>query len=177
MSTNEKDAKDGGGSAGASAKEEDNWYVECSDEEVYTKGGYVKGQMKSWEPPPEEMVEILEKLDKEGAQSLTLDWTCPGRRPLTPSTESEYSDSDDEAARLEAKAAKDFDFDADDDMNVTPTMARRNMPGSANRELKGSARKRTTNLKSILSSMERHRKMDEAEKKSSTPSTPTTSKT
>ena len=159
-------------------KDSEEWYVACSDEEVYSKNGYVKGKMKSWQPPPVEMVEILERIDKNEAQSLRLDWTCPGRRPPTPSTESEYSDSDDEAARLEAKAAKDFDFDADEDMNMTP-MARKSLPGSAKRELKGSARKRTTDLKSILSSMERHRKMGEAEQKKSaagTPSRPTSAK-
>ena len=57
-------------------------------------------------------------------------------------------------------------------LNTTPTLAagRKTLPGSAQRELKGSARKRTTDYKSILSNLERQRKQDEAEKaKASTP--------
>ena len=93
-------------------------------------------------------------------------------KPFLPSIESEYSDSDGDAAKDSAKNAMDFDFDVDDDLNTTPTLAagRKTLPGSAQRELKGSARKRTTDYKSILSNLERQRKQDEAEKaKASTP--------
>jgi hypothetical protein len=156
-------------------KDNEDWYVACSDEEVYTKPRYVKGKMETWAPEPKEMIELLESIDKTSGESVPLEWNC-NRRPPTPSTESEYSDSDDEAARLEAaKAAKDFDFDADEDMNTTPTMSRKSLPGSAQRELKGSARKKTTDLKSILSNIQRHRKIDEAAA-SSDPATPTSSK-
>ena len=167
---------------------DNDWYVQCSDEEVYTKGGYIKGKMSSWEPAdPKDIVELFESIDKNGAESIQLEWSCSGRRPLTPSTESEYSDSDDEAAKESAKAAMDFEFDADEDLNMTPTLAsgRKSLPGSAQRELKGSARKRTTDYKSILSNLERQRKLDEAEKAASsssttastTPTTTTTSTT
>jgi len=153
--------------------EDKNWYVECSDDECYKKGGYVKGQMTNWQPDnPKDIVELFEAIDKNGAESITLDWTCHARRPLTPSTESEYSDSDGDAAKDSTKNAMDFDFDVDDDLNTTPTLAagRKTLPGSAQRELKGSARKRTTDYKSILSNLERQRKQDEAEKaKASTP--------
>ena len=146
--------------------EEADWFAQCSDEEVYKKGNFVKGQMSNWEPDPKEMVEILNAIDKGGPESIRLDWTCTGRRPLTPSTESEHSDSGDETAKEAAKSAMDFDFDADEDLNTTPTLAasRKTLPGSAQRELKGSARKRTTDYKSILSNIERHRKLDVAEK-------------
>lgn len=153
------------------SKEDEDWFVQCSDEEVYTKNNYVKGKMAEWQPEPKEIVEILSSIDKNGAESITLDWKCHARRPLTPSTESEYSDSGDEAEREAAKAAMDFDFDADDDMKSTPTLAasRKNLPGSAQRELKGSARKKTTDYKSILSNIERQRKLDEAEKNAGPP--------
>ena len=156
--------------------EDKDWYIECSDDEVYTKGKYVKGKMTSWQPDdPKEIVDLFEAIDKKGAESVTLDWTCHGRRPLTPSTESEYSDSDDDAAKESAKAAMDFDFDTEDmDLNSTPTLAasRKGLPGSAQRELKGSARKRTTDYKSILSNLERQRKQDEAGKAAEAASTP-----
>ena len=67
--------------------EDKNWYVECSDDECYKKGGYVKGQMTNWQPDdPKDIVELFEAIDKNGAESITLDWTCHARRPLTPST-------------------------------------------------------------------------------------------
>ena len=151
-----------------------DWYVECSDDEVYTKSGYVKGKMSSWQPDPKDVVELLETIEKNGSESVTLDWTCPGRRPLTPSTESEYSDSDDEARREAAKAAMDFEFDADEDLKMTPTLAsgRKGPPGSAQRELKGSARKRTSDYKSILSNLKKEQEQRKAENKNtgSTPS-------
>ncbi len=158
-------------------EEEEDWFVECSDEEVYTKSGYKKGQMKTWEPEPKEIIEIFESIDKNGEESITLNWSCYGRRPMTPETESEYSDSGDEAAKESAKAAMDFDFDMDEDLNSTPTLAasRKALPGSSQRELKGSARKRTTDYKSILSNLERQKKLDNAERAAanSATSTPT----
>lgn len=163
-----------GGEVAKTSKDNEDWFVACSDEEVYRQEGCVRGKMSDWRPNPEETLRLLQTLDQSGPEALKLEWQCGGRRPPTPSTESEYSDSDDEAARLEAaKAAKDFDF-ADEDEPKTPLASRR--PGSAQRELKGSARKKTTDLKSILSSMERHRKMDEAGKQPSTPTTTMSSK-
>lgn len=155
--------------------EDKNWYVECSDEECYTRGGYVKGKMTNWQPDnPKDIVELFEAIDKNGAESVTLDLTCHARRPLTPSTESECSDSDEDTTKETSKANMDFDFDVDDDLNSTPTLAasRKALPGSAQRELKGSARKRTTDYKSILSNLDRQRKQDEAGKAAAAASTP-----
>lgn len=162
-------AKDSGPTAESGPDKEQDLFVECSDDEVYTKDGYVKGKMTSWQPKSDEVVELLENLTyQNGAESVVLDWTCPGRRPLTPSTESEYSDSDDEAAKEAAKAALDFEFDADEDLKMTPTLSSGRKSLTSLRELKGSARKRTSDYKSILNNLERHRKMDEAEKAAST---------
>ena len=150
-----------------------NWYIECSDEDEYAKRGYQKGKMTHWEPEPSKMIETLENYEQNGIQGMALDWTCHAKRPLTPSTESEYSDSDDEAAKNDAKASMDFDFDNEDltDLKSTPTLAsaRKTLSGSAKRELTGSARKRTTDYNSILSKMQRER--TETEQKSD--STPT----
>ena len=89
-------------------------------------------------------------------------------------TESECSDSDEDTTKETSKANMDFDFDVDDDLNSTPTLAasRKALPGSAQRELKGSARKRTTDYKSILSNLDRQRKQDEAGKAAAAASTP-----
>lgn len=153
-------------------KDSDSWYVECSDEEVYKDNKYTKGKMKSWQPAEsKDIIDIIETIDKNGAESIKLDWTCHARRPLTPATESEYSDSDDdESAQKSAKAAAALDFDFEDDLNSTPTMMS-SMTRKPGQELKGSARKRTTDYKAILSNIERQRKLDVAEK-----TTPTSSK-
>ena len=137
-----------------------DWYIECSDEEEYNKRGYEKGKMAEWEPEPQKMVEVLENYEKNGIDGITLDWQCPSKRPLTPSTESEYSDSEDEDSKNEAKASMDFDFDNEDltDLKSTPTLA---SSRNAKRELTGSARKRTTDYNSILSKMQRERKTDD----------------
>ena len=149
-----------------------DWYVECSDEEVYTKSGYVKGKMTSWKPEPKDVIELSENFDKNGTESINLDWKCPGRRPLTPSTESEYSDSGDEAATEAANRSKamDFDFDTDSDLKMTPTLA----SGRNQRELTGSARKRTSNFSSILNNARREQQQNQriqnqAKKDSRTP--------
>ena len=155
-----------------------DWYIECSDEEEYSKRGYEKGKMHEWEPEPQKMVEVLENYEKNGIEGMTLEWTCPAKRPLTPSTESEYSDSEDEDSKNEAKASMDFDFDNEDltDLKSTPTLAssRKTLSGSAKHELTGSARKRTTNYNSVLSKMQRERKTDDnSEGGSSKTDTPT----
>ena len=155
-----------------------DWYIECSDEEEYSKRGYEKGKMHEWEPEPQKMVEVLENYEKNGIEGMTLEWTCPAKRPLTPSTESEYSDSEDEDSKNEAKASMDFDFDNEDltDLKSTPTLAssRKTLSGSAKHELTGSARKRTTNYNSVLSKMQRERKTDDnSEGGSSITDTPT----
>ena len=150
-----------------------DWYVECSDEEVYTKGGYVKGKMTSWKPEPKDVIELSENFAKNGAESINLEWKCPGRRPLTPSTESEYSDSGDEAATEAANRSKamDFDFDTtDDSLKMTPALA----SGRNQRELTGSARKRTSNFSSILNNARREQQQNQriqnqAKKDSRTP--------
>ena len=163
-------------SANSNASKDEDWYLECSDDEVYSKGGYIKGKMTSWQPDPKDVVELLEAFDKNGAEGIKLEWTCPGKRPLTPETESEYSDdSDDEAAREAAKAAMDFEFDAEEDLKMTPTLAsgRKGLPGSAKRELTGSARKRTSTFSNVLNRVQKEqqaqRKLNEV-KPTGTPS-------
>ena len=79
---------------------DDDWFVGCSDEEKYTSTGCKKGKLK-WIPKPEVMIQLFGQIDKgekEGnslyltESSLTLEWKCPGRRPPTPSDDSDMDD-------------------------------------------------------------------------------------
>ena len=83
-----------------SSLDNEDWFVACSDEEKYTSTGCEKGKLE-WTPKPEVMIELFETIDKgekEGnflyltESKLNLDWKCPGRRPPTPSDESDMDD-------------------------------------------------------------------------------------
>lgn len=146
-----------------------DWYLECSDEEVYRETGLSKGQLgpDKWRPKPEEAVKLFNRIAADENKLLNLRYVPPGRRPPTPDpNEYETDDSEEEvAANPAASAGEDkndgFDFDADEDDPATPvTTPRRPLGGS--RELKGSARKKTTSFNSVLSNMKRHRQMDAA---------------
>ena len=80
--------------------EDEDWFVCCSDEEKYTSTGCKKGKLE-WTPEPDIMIQLFEQIDKgktEGnclyltESSLNLEWKCPGRRPPTPSDDSEMDD-------------------------------------------------------------------------------------
>ena len=83
------------------------------------------------------------------------------------------ADSGDEAATEAANRSKamDFDFDTtDDSLKMTPTLA----SGRNQRELTGSARKRTSNFSSILNNARREQQQNQriqnqAKKDSRTP--------
>ena len=64
----------------------------------------------------------------------------------------------------QAKAKNDFDFDTEVDgmQNFTTPKSKLQLT-SANKELRGSARKKTTDLSSILSNMKRHKRLGEIE--------------
>ena len=83
-----------------------------------------------------------------------LSWKNPGRRPPTPVAAEKPAEAEAPAAET---GNKDFDFDDDFGSDSLVTPQRRN-PGSA---LKGSARKQTTSLDSVLSNMKRHREIEE----------------
>ena len=83
-----------------SAMNSDEWFVCCSDEEKYSSTGCKKGQLE-WTPKPEVMIQLFEQIEKgekEGnglyltESSLNLEWKCPGRRPPTPSDDSDFED-------------------------------------------------------------------------------------
>ena len=83
-----------------SSNDNEDWFVACSDEEKYTSTSCKKGKLQ-WTPKPEVMIQLFEQIDKgekEGncmyltESNLNLDWKCPGRRPPTPSDESDMDD-------------------------------------------------------------------------------------
>lgn len=160
-----------------------DWYVACSDEEVYTETGLPKGKLgTAWRPKSEDVVTMFERIQREG--TLPLRWVCPGRRPPTPQPlgdDDEYEtddDSDDEKNAHGTNVATpsahekndDFDFDVDDS-SATPKLTPRRPLGQ--RELKGSARKKTTSFNNVLSNMKRHRQMDAANRAAHQNPTPT----
>lgn len=71
----------------------------CSDDEI----GTLYKEHGSWQPTPEEIINMYETLDSEGV--LDFEWECPGRRsPSASSVKSDLIDkgalSDDDANKL-----------------------------------------------------------------------------
>lgn len=136
--------------------------AECSDDELYKESGLPRGKLE-WAPKTSVIVDLFAQLDQNDGL-LPLEWKCPGRRPPTP-TEPESEEEDEEDPGETEDHSHDFDFEADE-MSTPTRLTPRSRIGS--RELKGSARKKTTSLNSILSNMKRHRKEQDG--------TPTSSK-
>ena len=172
--------------------EDGELFLECSDEEVYKETGAKKGDLvRGWRPKrAEDVVRLSEAVLTSPDGIIPLSWQCPGKRPCTPNEDEEYETDDedtggksasgasaagadanqaesDSADKDAAAAAMDFDFDADDDA-IKPgagTPTRIALHPGQQRELKGSARKKTTDFNSILSNMRRHKQMDAAKAK------------
>ena len=172
--------------------EDGELFLECSDEEVYKETGAKKGDLvRGWRPKrAEDVVRLSEAVLASPDGIIPLSWQCPGKRPCTPNEDEEYETDDedtggksasgasaagadanqaesDSADKDAAAAAMDFDFDADDDA-IKPgagTPTRIALHPGQQRELKGSARKKTTDFNSILSNMRRHKQMDAAKAK------------
>lgn len=93
---------------------------------------------------------------------MELDWKCPGRRAPSPQKEEVTEPVE---SRETVEEEKDDGFDFEDDAPAAPsagfgTPHQRRTPGST---LRGSARKKTTSLDSVLSNMRRHRIIEEKE--------------
>ena len=61
-----------------------------------------------------------------------------------------------------SNSKNDFDFDADDDGMLSTPRGKLQLV-SSNKELRGSARKKTTDLSSILSNMKKHKELSKIE--------------
>ncbi|CAG0908564.1 unnamed protein product, partial [Darwinula stevensoni] len=94
-------------------------------------------------PPPDVIVDLYEKLAT--GEIMKLKWQCIGRRAPA-----------DKLSQLENKNLQSsddgifFDFDETPETPLQPVRT----PGSA--QPRGSARKKTTDLSSIISNMQRH---------------------
>lgn len=78
---------------------ESDFIVNCSDDEI----GTTYKEKGTWEPTPEEIVNMYEILDSKGV--LDFEWQCPGRRsPSVSSIKSDLIDkgnlSDDDVSKL-----------------------------------------------------------------------------
>jgi len=139
----------------------EDFYIACSDDEKYSPGGEDRGKL-SWTPAPELVLQHYQAIDKQGY--IELEWRNPGRRPPTPSAPEVQEQEEEE----EAVGAADFDFEEEGAGLMTPQQRR--TPGTVG--LRGSARKKTTSLDSVLANMKKHKHLDEMET-----GTPASSKT
>ena len=62
-----------------------------------------------------------------------------------------------------ANTKNDFDFDTEDDGILATPRGKLQLTTNRDKELRGSARKKTTDLSSILSNMKRHKRLGEIE--------------
>ena len=175
-------ATDGGPPPIQSREEETdpNWYVECSDEEVYksTAGCSKKGSLK-WNLSSRDALRFYGQMESHPEGVVPIRWQCPGRRPPTPSDEEYTSEGDDEEENSEAAPPnpgvdKSMDFDFAEDTPASSLTPRRPISGE-NRELKGSARKKTTNFNNVIANMNRYRQIDAANRAAAGNSTPSSS--
>ncbi|XP_060067899.1 uncharacterized protein LOC132548092 [Ylistrum balloti] len=117
---------------GDSETEKETWCVEGSDDEKYdpTKSG--KGV---WEPKPEDILKMFEKIEKE--KVLELSWKCPGRRPPKGTEEEDMDATQDPSIEVEPEEAEEepkpqqpteFDFE-EDEFDTTTKVTPRRTPG------------------------------------------------
>lgn len=137
---------------------ESGWVESCSDEEKYHATTDANGKL-TWEPKPEEIVQLYNILSKKGV--LDLEWHCPGRR--SPSVHSNESESVERRATEEdeKKTAEPNEFDFDDEVmepkcspNIAPgALRRRTAPSS-------SAQRRIAKFDKVMFDLRRHRELD-----------------
>ncbi|KAG5899250.1 hypothetical protein JTB14_035428 [Gonioctena quinquepunctata] len=117
---------------------EEDWDIECSDEEFKNCKG-------PWEPNPEEIDKLYTML--ENGEMQELQWKCPGYRSPSPEVNEE---PEQEVDAKESEEQSDFDFM---DEVSSPKLKIRN---KGEETLKGSAKKKTASLDGVLNNMRRH---------------------
>nr|SVE92808.1 EOG090X0M0J [Megafenestra aurita] len=142
-----------------------DWKVDCSDDENY--GLSYSSTCQQWVPSPAAVVQLMESYNSDKDCSLlSLEWVCPGKKEVT--TGEVADDAENEELKTEEKS--DFDFWDEPSATAKPGPARRVGPGMGiNKQPRGSAKKKTTSLDGILSSMRRHRKLDQLDKPAPSP--------
>jgi len=146
-----------------------DWFVACDDPVVYENNA--KGSLKAdaWRPPSADVVTLYATLTSMNG-TLPLTWSWPnGRRPPSPKEDEEYETDEEESKDEGEKVAenameeeKKAEFEFDEDFGDNSSSSLQGMRKNKDSELRGSARKKTTDLSAILSNMKRHRQMDAA---------------
>ncbi|XP_054280469.1 PAXIP1-associated glutamate-rich protein 1 [Macrosteles quadrilineatus] len=130
--------------------EDNNFDMECSDEEFRPKDGV------PWEPLPDEIAELFDRIDR--GVPIDIEWTTPGRRPPTPTPKFDSQNEEDNVDEHRPEEKSDFDFQ--DEMSNLKLSAKAIRPVGSEAGPRGSAKKKTVSLDAILSNMARHRKLD-----------------
>lgn len=133
---------------------DEEWSIECSDEEKYETD--VKNE---WTFKSEDILSLIEALEANN-RVLELEWKCPGRRGPSP-VPSNNRQQDHGSQEYKTEEKSDFDFM--DEMS-SPRLPVRRLGESAP---KGSAKKKTASFNGVLSTMLRHRRLEQQEINSS----------
>ncbi|CAN7997272.1 unnamed protein product [Ixodes hexagonus] len=138
---------------------EDDWRVCCSDDEKFPARTTDARGNPSWEPNPEEIIELYSSLSKKGV--LDLEWQCPGRR--SPSVHSNESDGADRRAAEEdeAKPVEPNEFDFDDE-GLEPKCSPKITP--RRRTTPSSTQKRIAKFDKVMFDVRRQRELEAIEK-------------
>ncbi|XP_058800784.1 PAXIP1-associated glutamate-rich protein 1 [Phymastichus coffea] len=130
-------------------RNEHDWIVECSDDEKYEND-----PKNGWIHKAEDIVSLIEGLESNN-RILELEWKCPGRREASPITVNNHQQ--DTPNEFKPKEKSDFDFM--DEMSSPRLPVRR----SGESTPKGSAKKKTASFNGVLSTMLRHRRLEQQE--------------
>ncbi|CAL1678920.1 unnamed protein product [Lasius platythorax] len=133
---------------------EEDWFVECSDDEKYEVNA-----KHEWNIKAEDIVSLIEGLEANN-RVLELEWKCPGRRGPSPVPSNNRQQ---EHGSQEYKTEEKSDFDFMDEMS-SPRLPVRRVGESTP---KGSAKKKTASFNGVLSTMLRHRRLEQQEINSS----------
>ncbi|XP_032676603.1 PAXIP1-associated glutamate-rich protein 1 [Odontomachus brunneus] len=128
---------------------EEDWCVECSDDEKYEVDA-----KREWNIKAEDILSLIEGLDTNN-RVLELEWKCPGRRGPSPLPSNNRQQ---EHGSQEYKAEEKSDFDFMDE--ISPRLPVRRLGESTP---KGSAKKKTASFNVVLSTMLRHRRQEQQE--------------
>ncbi|XP_076756580.1 PTIP binding protein Pa1 [Xylocopa sonorina] len=132
-------------------RNEEDWSIGCSDDEKYES---TDGK-NEWTLKPDDILTLIETLEANG-KVLELEWKCPGRRGPSPLLSNNRQQ---ENGAQEYKTEEKSDFDFMDEMSSPRLPVRRTGESTP----KGSAKKKTASFHCVLSTMKRHRRLEQQE--------------
>ncbi|XP_022920919.1 PAXIP1-associated glutamate-rich protein 1 [Onthophagus taurus] len=128
-------------------KSDDDLNVDCSDEEYIDCKG-------PWQPPIDQVYKIYSALSK--GELPELHWKSPGYKSATPEIQPNISSEEiNEVKQEEDKTHFDFLEDV--------ALPRLKIRKDGEDALKGSAKKKTTSLDSIINNMKRHKMLPQSQ--------------